>query len=154
MDLPLSNGMFVSFDESDYPLVANFTWYAQKHRHTWYALANIQLNDGTKDRSGRSRKTTVKMHRLILGAHAAQLIAHADGNGLNNRRSNISVVTHAANQRAQHFPRSKTGLMGVYRTPAGTFAAQVKRNGKSIQIGTFKTLREAALARAAARPGQ
>lgn len=153
MDLPLSNGMFVSFDECDYPLVANFKWYAQKHRHTWYALANIQRNDGTKDRNGRSRKTTIKMHRLILGATPAQLVAHGDGNGLNNRRSNISVVTHAVNQRAQHFPRSKTGLMGVYRTAAGTFAAQVKLNGRSIQLGTFGTLKEAALARAKARAG-
>lgn len=54
-----------------------------KDGNKWYAQA-------------RRGKTTVRMHRLILPG--VPNIDHVDGNGLNNRKSNLRASTHSQNK--------------------------------------------------------
>jgi hypothetical protein len=150
MDIPLAGGLFAVIDDADYPLISGHHWYPQRHRHTWYALANVPRNDGTKDKQGRNRRTTIKMHRTILGAAPGTQTDHRDGNGLNNRRLNISIASHAANQQNQHTVRARSGAMGVRRTRSGKYQVQRKRNGKTLCLGTFPTIEQAIAARATA----
>lgn len=147
MQIPLTAGVSVVIDDSDYSLVSSYSWHAVWHRHTWYAVANVQRNDGTKDKRGRSRRTTIQMHRLILGAKTGEQVDHEDGNGLNNQRSNIAIVTHSQNQQNQHAVRSRTGAMGVSETRSGKFQATIKRNGKTIALGTYPSILAASVAR-------
>lgn len=149
MQIQLNKGLVVIFDDADWPLVAPYHWYAQRHRHTWYALANVPYPDGTKNKQGRSRRTTIKMHRVILNAKPGEQVDHDDGDGLHNSRSNIAIATHSGNQQNQHVIRSKTGAMGVYETRSGKFQAQAKRDGRSIALGTFNSVAEASAARSA-----
>jgi hypothetical protein len=144
MKISLNHGLEATIDAEDYPLVAGYHWHAQRHRHTWYALANVQRNDGSVNNQGRSRRTTIKMHRLILKAKPKQLIDHDDGNGLNNSRRNIAISTPSKNQQNQHAIRAKSGFMGVYQAQSGKLQAQIKRDGKKICLGSFVTAEEAA----------
>ena len=58
--------------------------YAHKHRNTWYAKYNKTFS-------------SVKMHRLIMNASAGVQVDHANGDGLDNRRSNLRLCTHVEN---------------------------------------------------------
>jgi hypothetical protein len=138
MKIPLSQGQFAILDDADFSLIAQFKWYAQRHRHTFYAISSVRI---------AGKKTTIKMHRVLLGAMPGQEVDHDDGDGLNNRRHNIKIATRAANQQNQHAIRSVTGAMGVYPTRSGKFQAQLKRNGRSIGLGTFASIAGASAVR-------
>lgn len=73
-------------------------------------------------------------------------IDHRDGNGLNNRISNLRDVSGSLNQRNMVFRKSKLHP-GVYRNPSGTFSVKIGDQGKQIHIGTFNTPEEAVAAR-------
>src|SRR6185369_4575086 len=101
MEIALSRGKVAVIDDADYPLVAPYKWYARRtygKRRTirWYASTNVPRNEG----SGKRR--TIDMHRVILSPEPGREVDHEDGDGLNNRRSNISAVSHIANMRNQH----------------------------------------------------
>lgn len=83
----LTNGDAAIVDRADAGLVSNQRWtlYAGKSGLK-YARA-----------SGRYSATLSLMHRLISGAKLGEHVDHINGNGLDNRRSNLRVCTHAEN---------------------------------------------------------
>ncbi len=82
----MTQGKTAIIDDTDWPIIAGYTWYATKSYNTWYAVAAIP---------GRRRKARVKMHNLILGR---KNVDHRDSDGLNNRRSNLRPCNDAQNQ--------------------------------------------------------
>lgn len=86
-EVVLTNGHVTMIDEADWPLVSKFNWYASRsgRSRTLYVRATIE-------------KVSVKLHRLLLNAPAELMVDHRDGNGLNNVRSNLRLVTSAQNQ--------------------------------------------------------
>lgn len=90
--------------------------------------------------------------QLVHGSIDPSLcIDHINGNGLDNRITNLRLVTRSTNQRNRGAcKRNSTGIKGVYPTENGTFAAQC--GGK--YLGAFKTIETAAAARAAAEEGR
>ena len=78
-------------DEKDIPIVIGHRWFAVKDlRHrTTYARAHSYVPP----------HTSFRMHRLILGVSESDMVDHRDGNGLNNRRSNIRTSTQPQNAR-------------------------------------------------------
>lgn len=84
--VPLSQGKFAVVDAEDYPLIKDHQWYATCVKGKWYAGTNIHLDDG--------RRRQLRMHTAIMGSLG---VDHRDGDGLNNRRSNLRVVTQAQN---------------------------------------------------------
>jgi hypothetical protein len=131
--VPLGNGLFAVVDAEDYEEVSKYKWRASHHGRTIYA---------TCVRRGR----VVYMHRMLMHARKGQLVDHADGNGLNNRRCNLRLCNHQQN-RANVGPRGGASrYVGVYRCK-GRWAARIVYRGKTYQIGTFDTEIEAAKAR-------
>lgn len=95
----------------------------------------------------------VSMHRVILGAQRGQEVDHRDGDGLNNRRTNLRLATRAQNQRnksATHTNRSGYKGVSLFTTPGmwatGKWYARIKLNRQTIHLGYFATAEQAARA--------
>jgi hypothetical protein len=106
MQLGLSNGGVVEIDDADYLLVKDLHWYRLTAHGCLYAAANLTVG-------GKSR--VVLMHRLLLGlTDRTRLVDHVDGNGLDNRRTNIRECSHAENMRNTKVrSHSGTGIRNV-----------------------------------------
>ena len=92
------------------------------------------------------------MHRMLVDASPGQEVDHKDNDGLNNRRRNLRPCAHRENMANQVVTRrNKLGVKGVVAR-CGKFVASIEVNRKTIHLGTFNTLEEAAAAyRGAAR---
>lgn len=82
-----TRGIEAIVDDEDYAALSLFKWYAHKGKTTWYARTDLVIG-GVKLR--------IYMHRLMM--IGADMIDHADGNGMNNRKSNLRVATESQNQ--------------------------------------------------------
>lgn len=130
-------------DAADLDLVQGYSWRLLRpnpKNQTKYA--------GT-DQQGRR----VLMHRLILDAPEGMEVDHINRDGLDNRRSNLRLVTTLQN--AQNRPSQLNGnsrYRGVYhRRDRHTWCAQVRLNGRIAYRENFQDEESAALAAAAAR---
>ncbi len=89
------------------------------------------------------------MHRIIgariVGRELAgpsEPVDHRNGNGLDNRRSNLRVVSRSINMqnRVGHDRRNRTGYRGVVPSRNGNrFIAQANHADRHIYLGTFDT---------------
>lgn len=140
LDLPVRGGMVVLVDEADAPLVHAHTWRAVRDGQTHYARCRVYVS--------KNKWTLISLHRLIAGAQPGQIVDHANGNGLDNRRRNLRVCTiqqNAAHRIRQR--RGKTGFRGVYLDPTtGQFRARVFHDNRRQSLGRFATAEEAARA--------
>jgi hypothetical protein len=85
---------------------------------------------------------------LATGGWPSGDIDHIDGDGKNNRLSNLRDVPHQINSRNQKIRKNNTsGETGVYARRSGKWLAAVKVDGRFITIGTYKTKEDAAAAR-------
>jgi len=122
-------------DEEDFEAVSQRRWYSWHDRNTFYA--------GTKINGHR-----VSMHRFIMGMLPLGVqVDHANGDGLDNRRSNLRVATNSQNHMNEHPRRGMTSrFKGVSRYRNYGWRAFVKDEGRQVYLGTFDTEEEAALA--------
>lgn len=134
--VPLSRGLFALVDDEDFNLVKRFVWqYDGRYAITGYM-------DG-----GRHR--VLRMHRLILSPRADEVVDHINNDGIDNRRSNLRLATPALNAQnhRQASIRSKTGVLGVWLSQrpgrAPRYVAQIKIDGRTKHLGSFKTIQEA-----------
>ena len=96
--------------------------------------------------SGKSKEGFTFLHQLLL---QTRWIDHADGDTLNNRRSNLRLCTNQQNQFNQK-PRSNTaskykGVTVLWNKP-NPYYASIHLNGTKIHLGVFAVEKEAALA--------
>jgi len=130
-NIPLQDGQVAIVDAADYPLVSDRTWSLTK---AGYVTTVISQGDGSC--------RWVLLHRRIMG-ESASLVDHIDRDRLNNRRSNLRLATrqgNSANSRTKRFlPK------GVYRKYL-KYRAMITVNYKSIGLGSFATVEEAAIA--------
>ncbi len=141
MQLPLSQGFFALVDREDYETLSQFKWNAFKNKYTVYGQRWAVEN-------GLYR--LVRLHREILKPPAGLVVDHADGNGLNNTRSNLRLATRSQNNsnRAIRSDNS-SGYVGI--SPIRSkWRAVIQVRGKIIHLGAFSDLRDAVEARNAA----
>jgi len=141
--IPLTKGYVAVVDNADYGFLSGFRWLASKARIRGAIYAQRSPCHGE-----------VKMHRVILNAPPGLEVDHLDGDGLNNRRSNLRLVTRKANSRNGHRRTpTKHGLpVGTRRAwHSSTFTAQIMIDGKNLYLGSFATPAEAHAAYLAAR---
>ena len=96
------------------------------------------------------RSPWMLMHRQLLTAVKEEIVDHINGNGLDNRRCNLRIASASTNGINRHRTNSNntSGIKGVSFNKSGnSWRAQIGLDGKNIDLGCFKTWKEAALVR-------
>ena len=88
------------------------------------------------------------MHRVIMDTELNMIVDHLNGNGLDNRRSNLRNCTHAENMRNRKInKKNRSGFKGVsYYTKDNKWRAMIKFNNLRIHIGFYIDPKDAARA--------
>lgn len=120
----------IQIDDDDLPIFSMTRW-------------RILRPNGHQYVSGRVGGKHCLLHRLITNAPKGLVVDHIDGNGLNNRRSNLRVVTQQKNLWNRNMSKEKGGV--IFRK--GRWEAGIHFDGRYIQIGTYPNETEAKRAR-------
>lgn len=137
MEIVLTQGKVAIVDDCDYEFLNKWKWFAAKDGKTYYAIRMIKL---------AGRRTSIRMHRLIIGAESSQEVDHRDRNGLNNTRKNIRICNHGQNC-CNADKKKNNKYKGVRKAFHGTtYQAKIHINGKQVHIGSFKSEIDAASA--------
>jgi hypothetical protein len=131
MVVHLTQGKLAVIDKRD-AWVTKWKW---SYHHTGYAFRNCRV---------AGKKRMVLMHRLIMNAPADLYVDHRDGDGLNNRRTNLRLCTNSQNQMNRHVVRSASGRKGVtWNKSVQKWQASIKKDRRSYYLGCFSSLDEA-----------
>jgi hypothetical protein len=129
--IPLTQGKFAIIDDEDFEEISKYKWFALHQRNTWYARRSI------------SKKNKESMHRFILKPELDLEVDHINGNGLDNRRSNIRIVTRRQNAQNKHILK-RSPLLGVsLDSRCGLWQSKICIHGKSTFLGSYGTQEEA-----------
>jgi hypothetical protein len=142
----LTRGYVAVIDAADVPLVDQWNWCAEVSRkrdgsfRTVYAMRT--------DTAPGKKAVTVKLHRVILGAEDDAVVDHKDGDGLNNRRTNLRPATGAQNNfNSRKRVDNSSGKRGVHwHKVRKKWRAEIQANGKKKHLGLFCSIEEAAAA--------
>ena len=126
-------------DDEDYEKISAFNWLAHKSKNnnTYYARVTINKN---------GKRFMASMHRVLLGIEDSQIeVDHINGQGLDNRKENLRVVTRQQNNLNTGLRKdNRVGFKGVSRNSYGVgFRARIAYMGKDIYLGIFDTAKEA-----------
>jgi len=135
--ITLTQGRVCHVDECDLVLVSRHRWHAGRGGRTFYSKTTICRDDGTR--------TILGMHRLIMDPPDGMEVDHIDGDGLNNLRSNLRVVTHAQNMYNEHGKRKwRSGAIQSSEHPGvcwdkrrGKWKARIKADHVEYHLGRF-----------------
>lgn len=131
--IPLTQGKFAIVDDEDYERLNQYKWYASwsKHTKSYYALRSKRTN-------GKRRSVGMAGEILRLKYGDKRQSDHIDHNTLDNRRSNLRIVSNQQNNFNRKNPR------GYYwNKHTRKYHASIGINGKKIHLGYFQTTREA-----------
>lgn len=128
MQILLKHGETALVDADDYERLSKLKWYAVSSRDCKYAKTG---------KNGR-------MHRIILNVTDPKLIVdHINGDGLDNRKTNLRVVSNLENIKNRQRPSGKRlSIPGVYRRN-NKWATSVCVDYKDVWLGLFDTEEEA-----------
>lgn len=146
IEIPLTKGYVAIVDEQDADLgFSHPKWVANEKRNTVYV--NRQIAPYT-NKVG----TFQYLHILILERmlkrkmEHGEKVDHINGDGLDCRRENLRLASHAENIRNSKLSAAnKTGYKGVM-VIGGYWVAKITINAKSIQLGRYATAIEAGIA--------
>lgn len=115
------------------------------HNHKWYLLTKGSC------RYARKRDGSF-LHRLILPTPPGMVVDHINGDGLDNRKANLRIVSRSQNQANMRKPTHRRGkpcrspYKGTMPKPNGSWASKITKEGKQHYIGSFPTEIDAAQA--------
>lgn len=128
MEITIS-GRQVFIDEADSKILSTH-WLTIKQVGYVYVMQKQRAIPGSRN--------WILFHRLLLGAAKGQLVDHANGNKLDNRRENLRVCTYSQNMANSKSRNGRT--KGVWFCPSsGRFHAYIKINYRRVFLGSYPT---------------
>ena len=134
--IQLTRGKYAIVDNKYYKKISQLNW----HYHSMgYACYHSRIN---------KKYYMVLMHRLIMNTPQGMDTDHINGNGLDNRQSNLRICTHSQNHMNQRLSSKNTsGFKGVtWKKDSNKWKAYIKIYKKQIHLGHFKNKIDAAKA--------
>lgn len=131
--------LYCLLDEEDLPKIEMYRVYPLHKAHTTYAITN---------RIGGGR--TINVTHIILDVPRGYVVDHINGDGLDNRKNNLRIVTQAQNtQNLKGAAKSNaSGTLGVYKTARKNkpWSAMCTHDGISYHLGKYDSKEEASVA--------
>lgn len=131
-----ARGRVTQVDEADYGLAMRYRWRVleQPREPGRKASGPYAITSLRRPGDGR-REKAIFLHVLLMGQTG---IDHIDGNGLNNRRSNLRPATNSQNKANTGKYLGTSGFKGVYpNRRTGRWNAQIRVDGHLRNLGTF-----------------
>ena len=125
-----------SIDAADYNRTKDLTWRVSKKKNKYYII------------SGSKKKNNMEyLHSFILGEKEdGKEIDHIDGNSLNNRKSNLRLVSHIENIHNIRACRidNQIGIRGIsYDKRSHLYVVDLSHNNVRFYVKPWKTIEEA-----------
>lgn len=135
----LTKGFWATVDDSDYKWLSEFRWCTSETNRTNYAITGITVS--------KNKYSHTSMHKMIMRPPKGMEVDHIDGDGLNNRRANLRIVTHKQNQRnRKHTNKNNTsGFKGLIRN-GNLWQARITVDGFGVSLGYYNNPEDAARA--------
>lgn len=136
-EIPLTQGKFAIVDDDDFDTLNQYKWTAHHHHNRVnYAVRSVYYTPKPK---------MLSMHRVILNATPGTQIDHINGDGLDNRKSNLRFTTTRQNShnRRPLVPK-KSKYPGVFwRKDTHKWRAIISIDGKLRHLGQYESDYEA-----------
>lgn len=131
LQIPLTQGRFATIETADWHLIAGYPWRVQPDKRPGGKIYAV---------TGHNSKM---MHRFIMG----KLSDHRNGDGLDNRRSNLRPCTLHQNAMNQTIVRGRYPYKGVhFNRRDACFQAKIGFQRKQHFLGYFDNPITAAIA--------
>jgi hypothetical protein len=139
--IPLNKGMVAMVDDEDFPLVSAFRW---TYSEIPFGTTGYAYGPAGQEKSGPG----TKMCHFLVRPPSGMTVDHINGDGLDNRRSNLRICTRAENCRNRRKQRRPTASIykGVQRCKPARWRAVIRACGVQRHLGTFRDEVEAAKA--------
>lgn len=137
-EIQLTQGKLAIVDDEDFDRVRHLRWYAIKNRNIWYAVHEERIG---------GKRILLRLHSFIRGMPmTGSVIDHSNGDGLDNRRSNLRILPYRLN--SINSTRHRNGKVpGVGFDKRRKFwYSRIFVNSKRLFLGSFETEKDAAIA--------
>ncbi len=140
--ITLTKGYVAIIDAADVPLIDAWNWHALIGENTVYGRRTTVCMP----------RTNMLLHRALMSPSPGLEVDHRSGDGLDCRRSNMRLATHAQNGCNQRLSNANSsGYKGVcWAERSGKWRARIIVGGKEIYLGLFDTTEAAHAAYTAA----
>lgn len=130
----------VLYDDRDKEFILSHSWCVVRPKRKIYAAMGCRRDDG--------RKTLKFMHRLLLNPPQNLQIDHINGNGLDNRRSNLRTCNNQQNNLNKGiYVTNKIGYKGVsFQKEKRKWRARIRVDSHEVFLGYFSDPKKAAIA--------
>ena len=115
-------------DAEDVDRVSKFKWHTYVNHGNTYA---------------KKSHPTMTLHKFILNAPDGSVIDHINGNGLDNRKENLRIVSHRVNRQNSKKHRDGHPLGCYFHKSHNKWMARIKVNGVGHFLGYYNTPEEA-----------
>ena len=130
---------YTIIDTEDYEKVKDFCW---RKRTNPRDKTEVYVEAKSL---GKYRRKTIRIHQILCPCKEGFLPDHENGNGLDNRKSNLRPSTHSQNGMNRRTPSNNTsGVKGVtYDKKAKQWVAQITIEGEHHYLGGSTDFEEA-----------
>lgn len=127
-------------DDVDYKRMCRYKWHVTHNYNgtLHYASRSFTIASRSKKPKPCRISKTISMHRQLMKPGRWLVVDHIDGNGLNNQRCNLRVVTTRQNLINRHRPQ-RHALHGVSQSTTGRWYAQICVGGIHYNLGQYDT---------------
>lgn len=133
-EIPLTRGKVALVDDDDFEELSKYKWHCMKYRDKLYARRCV------------GRNTKIYMHRQIAGDPEGLVVDHSNGNGLDNRKSNLRNCTQQENLCNRPGRIDGTSLFKGVTKEGNRWVAKITAQSITKTIGAFTEEIDAALA--------
>jgi hypothetical protein len=131
----LTQGKVTLVDDGDFEKASQYRWRAHRQRNgNFYVETTLKINGEYK---------TINLHNFLIKPPRGMMCDHLDGNGLNNQRDNLVIVTSRQNGQNRHDKKTSKYPGVSFHKSTKKWESCIRINGKNKCLGLFSSEQEA-----------